>query len=390
MNWRNVCLLWVAALWLAAPVPYTAPAGDLNLDGYIDVVDVQCQTLVYSYLATADELSLGACSGDEGCAELLGGMAGCRAGFGGVPTCLPDCLHHDVALGVAAAAQCSDPAADDEECLGLTPRRNADMNCDGAINAVDLNFVVAAIMGKAGGDGTADQDGDGRLNFCDDDSDDDQLPDSEDCEPLVSGPECDDGNPCTADLCGDDGCKYPQLDDGAPCDVGDSCSDQGLCLGGVCSQDNWGNIKVTGDEVFNLSGGSHDVGTACAGEDGRISMCGDAEIKASYKVSIAGKGIGGPAGTHHLLNIDYSGNKLVYIRGNCEEAPLDVSVNSPNADIVADCIGPYAFGFAAIGMNISVHSEGPLSLNGVVGGGNFTAGAGGPLPESWPQPLPCQ
>lgn len=44
---------------------------------------------------------------------------------------------------------------------------------------------------------------------------------------------CDDGNPCTADSCGDAGCEHVALD-GLPCDDGDSCTQGDLCVGTLC------------------------------------------------------------------------------------------------------------------------------------------------------------
>lgn len=45
---------------------------------------------------------------------------------------------------------------------------------------------------------------------------------------------CDDGNPCTADLCADSGCVHLPVPDGTPCDDGDACNGLSACLGGSC------------------------------------------------------------------------------------------------------------------------------------------------------------
>ncbi len=46
---------------------------------------------------------------------------------------------------------------------------------------------------------------------------------------------CDDGNPCTADICGPDGCLYPAVPTETPCNDGNSCTADTVCTGGVCS-----------------------------------------------------------------------------------------------------------------------------------------------------------
>ena len=67
--------------------------------------------------------------------------------------------------------------------------------------------------------------------------DDDPCTDQESCEaglcaasvPLV----CEDGNPCTQDTCGAEGCAFPPDDAGA-CDDGNPCSTGDHCSGGSC------------------------------------------------------------------------------------------------------------------------------------------------------------
>lgn len=50
--------------------------------------------------------------------------------------------------------------------------------------------------------------------------------------------DCDDGNPCTKDTCDPIlGCLNTPLADNTPCDSGDDCLENGVCINGVCSED---------------------------------------------------------------------------------------------------------------------------------------------------------
>ena len=172
-----------ALVLFAAPVPYTAPTGDLNFDGSTNIADLQCMVrTVYAFVVFGDP-GMDVCSSDEECLALLPNMI-CRQGFSPFLTCMPDCLAPEVSLGPSAQVSCENSEADDDECLGLTHKNNADLNCDGLLGNQDLNFLVAITTGKMGGADTADYDSDGRLNWCDDDSDGDGDPDETDCEPL--------------------------------------------------------------------------------------------------------------------------------------------------------------------------------------------------------------
>ena len=170
-----------AALGLA---PYTAPTGDIDDNGSVDAVDVQCEVLVAARLFLTGTPEEDLCQTDEDCTVGFGLGQTCRAGFSAFKLCLPACLAPTVTLGTDDAPPCLNPGANDDDCLGLTPKRVADLNCDGAINNVDLQFLVALVMNKVGGPGTADVDVDGLLNFCDDDSDGDGTPDITDEAPL--------------------------------------------------------------------------------------------------------------------------------------------------------------------------------------------------------------
>jgi len=211
------------ALALGGADPYTAPDGDLNRDGVVDAVDLQCEVLLFDALQGASELTEDACAVDGDCPP----SSTCRPGPTTYKLCFPGCLAPQVTFGPVGGPVCDDPDEDSPECLGTVAKPNADMNCDEAFTNVDFQFVVALVMGKAGGPGTADVDGDGLLNFCDPDSDGDVVEDPDDCSPLdPTVAICDDGNVCTDDSCTDGACTY--VNNAA------SCGPNHVCQGGSC------------------------------------------------------------------------------------------------------------------------------------------------------------
>ena len=181
--WARMVVLFVVVLFTSAPVPYTAPAGDLDGDGEVDIVDLQCGVRLYYALTLAEQQGGDVCVQDADCVLWLE-QTHCREGMPGTLTCIPDCVADTVSIGPDPEVQCTDPGANDADCLGTSQKNSADMNCDGTLGNVDLDFMVAIILGKVGGPGTADYDSDGQLNFCDEDSDGDADPDETDCQPL--------------------------------------------------------------------------------------------------------------------------------------------------------------------------------------------------------------
>ena len=194
----------------AAP-PYTAPEGDLNLDGTVNAVDIQCMVLVFMQEEDASGVEGDACGDDDDCIVQVGSGYTCRAGFEGQLLCLPSCLSPAVSLS-GDDVDCFDPDADTVQCKGLVPRRIVDLNCDSAISNQDFLFLVAIAVDKLGGPGTADLDDDGSLNFCDDDTDGDGVPDLADGCPV-------DADPLLLDTDGDlvgDACDDDDDGDGDP------------------------------------------------------------------------------------------------------------------------------------------------------------------------------
>ncbi len=223
---------------ISGPVPFTAPDGDLDRDGKVNVVDIQCQVLVLGRTIAAGEPEEDLCGDGLPCEAEAGPGHYCRPGLNEFAICLPVCLDATVALGASQATDCSAMTDDyvDADCRGKVAKHNADLNCDGKIGNEDFGFLVAILLSKLGSEGSADEDGDGRLNFCDDDSDGDGAADAADCavlDPAMGS--CDDDNPCSEDSCLDGKCFNVGLDEGAPCEDGNSCTLGDTCQGGECS-----------------------------------------------------------------------------------------------------------------------------------------------------------
>lgn len=146
-----------------ATPPTTAPSGDLDGDGNVGITDLQCLVLVYAAWTLAEPVVETACLGDSDC------DAGdsCRPSFGGPSICLPGCLDPGVSLGANPDVTCDALGPETDDCLGTVQKNSADLNCDGAVTNVDLQFMVSLVLAQTGGPGTHDNDADGQLNSCD-------------------------------------------------------------------------------------------------------------------------------------------------------------------------------------------------------------------------------
>jgi hypothetical protein len=229
--------LALALVVIAGPVPYTAPSGDLNLDGHVDSVDLQCEVLAFSALVTAAPLPGDQCQSDADCLALVGPDFYCRPGFTKKLLCLPVCVSPLVPVGKDIGILCNDPAAKTDYCRGTTQVRSLDMNCDGTVGNADLIYLVAVIMGAVGWPGTADHDGDGQLNFCDSDSDGDGDPDATDCEVLDETV-----STIASETCNglDDNCngKVDEWLGTVSCGVGECAHSEPACVDGTPTQCN--------------------------------------------------------------------------------------------------------------------------------------------------------
>ena len=231
----SVGALLLAVLWFAdVATAQTAPTGDLDQDGATTISDLQCFVLLFNVYTTGSEADECVTSAD--C--ILGGE--CQLTWGGHTQCLPTCVAPPVSV-LPIEGLCSDPDANDADCLGLAPRRLADLNCDGSVSNVDLQFQSWILLGAVGGPDTPDVDGDGRLNFCDDDSDGDGVADLVDCgvlEPTIFGEA-----PELCDLLDNDCDGLTDTDDvlaAEPCEL-----TEGVCAGtekpaALCVEGVWG------------------------------------------------------------------------------------------------------------------------------------------------------
>ena len=278
-----VVLLFGPSL-LAAP-PLTAPDGDLNRDGNVDAMDIQCMVLTYTQVELAGNVAADKCADDPDCVAQFGANYYCRPGFTEHDICLPKCLDQTVVLGSALAPTCDDPNANTEQCLGIVPKHKADLNCDDLITNADMVLMVGLATGKMGGPDTGDYDEDNLLNFCDDDSDADEILDEIDCEPL--DPElgaCDDGSSCTDDGCAEDGsCWHVPLADNEPCEDEDLKTTDETCLAGECL-----GLPDADEDGIADSG----YGAACAG--GETEGCNDncADLANADQADADGNGVG--------------------------------------------------------------------------------------------------
>ena len=272
--WRVLIVLPVllsAAVHVQAIEPWTAPQGDINNDGDVGVSDLQCQVLLYNRLTEVGEPAEDMCNTDDECQALFGVENYCRPGFSSFALCLPACIAPQVTVGKSGGIDClgNDDGVDSADCLGKVQKRNADLNCDGQLDSTDLNFLVAIIMDWVGGPGTSDLDSDGRLNFCDDDSDGDGDPDVTDCAVLDSSQ-----GGTLPELCDliDNDCSG-QVDDGlgtTTCGLGQCQHTINNCVGGQGQQCDpmQGATGESCDGVDNNCNGQVDDGFPDFDQDG--------------------------------------------------------------------------------------------------------------------------
>ena len=269
-------------LWcvLSAPTPYSAPDGDLNLDGNVDALDIQCEVIIFTRVTEAAKDPGNECESDPECEAIVGADYYCRKGFDDKLLCLPSCLDESVPLGQDANVVCDNPSADDADCLGLTHKQTTDLNCDGKLGNEDFVFMVAIVSEKLGSPDSPDFDDDGKLNFCDDDSDGDGIGD------VVEGMTDTDGDetPDCLDLDAD-GDGLPDVVEGAVDTDGDGNSDfQDL------DSDDDGDLDAVDCDPTSISIGPS-APELCDGEDNDCDGDVDNGCPASVRMTLSAGGM---------------------------------------------------------------------------------------------------
>lgn len=123
---------------------------------------------------------------------------------------------------------------------------------------------------------------DGKDNDCDGEVD-------EGCGDLCEGVNCDDGNPCTSDLCDPQiGCYY-EYNEGAQCDDGDACTENDQCIAGICA----GGLPIVCDDGNVCTDDSCDSSTGCVNID-NTNACNDGDSCTTNDVCTAGSCVGQP------------------------------------------------------------------------------------------------
>jgi hypothetical protein len=107
------------------------------------------------------------------------------------------------------------------------------------------------------------------------------------CTPCTTATQCDDGNPCTADVCGASrSCELTTIDGCRPCTSDTDCDDADACTTDVCSAGACAGQPVDGCGVEQCANGTDDDGdgtadcsdTDCADDAAcAVEVCGDCQ-----------------------------------------------------------------------------------------------------------------
>ncbi len=175
-----ISVLFLTTFSAQAASPQDAvPNGDINGDGLLNTIDLQCLVVTFERLSEQNNPATGqlqqSCTNDADCQT----DEHCRASFGSIKVCVPDCVSPNSTFSDVGAAPNCDGDAQSPNCDPI--RTTVDLNCNGRVDGVDLNAMALRIVNKSA---LFDVDSDGILNFCDRDSDGDNTADADDCQPL--------------------------------------------------------------------------------------------------------------------------------------------------------------------------------------------------------------
>jgi hypothetical protein len=194
----------------------------------------------------------------------------------------------------------------------------------------------------------------------------------------VCGPKpcesCDDGNPCTADVCTDGLCTHPAL--AAPCDDGNACTEGDSCKEGVCSGQAKGCDDAVACTVDTCSGGacSHQP-DASACDDGNLCTADNCGAPGCSHVPQEGPcedgdgcSVGGgckngvcEAGVAKMCDDENSCTLDGCQDGNCTHAPLQGACSDGDPCTVGD--------YCAMGQCLSGASQPPPCAEAADGAG---------------------
>ncbi len=130
-------------------------------------------------------------------------------------------------------SECSAPTPEQEKCNDVDDDcdNNVDEGCDDDHDGFcDFDMTTIGVPISCGNGGGDCNDGDasvfpGASEQCD--------KKDNDCDGVIDNGLCNDGNPCTDDLCDpEEGCSHPR--NAAPCDDGNACTENDHCFEGTC------------------------------------------------------------------------------------------------------------------------------------------------------------